>query len=53
MTKKAVWMGMFVGSTIGGFIPMLWHASMLSMSGIVMSTVGGIAGVWAVYRLGR
>ena len=53
MSKKAVWFGMFVGSTIGGFVPMLWHASMFSVSAVLMSTVGGVVGIWAVYRLGR
>ena len=53
MSKKAIWFGMFVGSTIGGSVPMLWHASMFSLSAILLSTVGGIAGIWAVHRLGR
>jgi len=53
MSKKTVWFGMMAGSTIGGLIPMLWHAGMLSMSGILLSTVGGIAGIWVAYRMGR
>jgi hypothetical protein len=53
MSKKAIWFGMFVGSTIGGSVPMLWHAGMFSFSAIILSTVGGIAGIWATYRLGR
>jgi hypothetical protein len=51
--KKSIWIGMFVGSSIGGFLPMLWHAGMLSMWGIVMSTIGGIAGIWIAYRIDR
>ncbi len=53
MSKKSVWLGMFIGSTIGGFVPMLWHASLFSISAILMSTLGGVAGIWAAYRLGR
>lgn len=53
MSKKAIWLGMFIGSSIGGFVPMLWHASLFSISAIFFSTVGGIAGIWAAYRLGR
>ena len=53
MSKKSVYFGMFVGSTIGGLVPGLWHAGLFSMSGIVMSTLGGIAGIWAAYRIGR
>ena len=51
MSKKAVWFGMVVGSTIGGFVPALWHAGMFSVSSVVLSTVGGIAGIWVAYRL--
>ena len=53
MNKKPIWLGMMVGSSIGGFIPMLWHAGMMSLWGIVMSTVGGIIGIWAGWRFGR
>ena len=53
VSKKSAWIGMFVGSSIGGFVPMLWHAGMLSLWGIVMSTVGGVAGIWIAYRIGR
>jgi hypothetical protein len=53
MSKKAIYFGMMIGSTIGGFVPALWHASLFSMSSIVLSTVGGIAGIWVAYRLSR
>jgi hypothetical protein len=32
MSRKAIWMGVIVGSTIGGCVPSLWHASVLSVS---------------------
>jgi len=51
--KKAIWFGMFVGSTVGGCVPMLWHASMFSLSGIILSTLGGVAGIWTVLHLSR
>lgn len=53
MSRKAIWFGMVVGSTLGGFVPRLWHAGMFSLSGILWSTVGGLAGIWAAYRLTR
>ena len=53
MDKKAIWFGITVGSTLGGFVPMLWHAGMFSMWAILTSTVGGLAGIWAVYKLSR
>lgn len=53
MSKKAIWLGMFVGSTIGGFVPMLWRAGLFSVSSVLFSAVGGIAGIWAAYKLTR
>jgi hypothetical protein len=53
VNKKLVWFGMFVGSTIGSFVPMLWHASVFSISAIALSTVGAGVGIWAAYRFGR
>jgi hypothetical protein len=51
--KKLIWIGAFVGSTIGGFVPSLWHASMFSMWGLVLSTVGGVAGILAGWKIAR
>jgi uncharacterized membrane protein YeaQ/YmgE (transglycosylase-associated protein family) len=53
MTKKFIWGGFFVGSTIGGFLPPLWGGDMLSVSGFVLSIVVGIVGMWAGYRLAQ
>jgi hypothetical protein len=49
-TKSIIWIGMFVGGTIGGFIPMLWGNSGLSISGIFFNAVGAIAGIYIAYR---
>jgi hypothetical protein len=53
MTKKFIWIGMFVGSTIGNMVPMLWGGDLMSLSGIFFSLVGGIVGIWVGYRWGR
>jgi len=53
MTKKFVWIGFFVGSTIGNMLPLLWGGDAISISGFVSSIVGGIAGIWMGYRLGQ
>ena len=36
-----------VGSTLGGFVPDLWGGSAFSVSGVMFSLLGGIAGIWA------
>ncbi len=49
--KQLIWLGLFVGSTIGGLIPELWGAGMLSFSSILLSAVGGIAGIYGGLKL--
>ncbi len=53
MDTKLIWLGMFIGSTIGGFVPMLWGAGAFSISSILLTAVGGILGIWLGYRLGH
>ena len=48
--KQWVWLGLFVGSTVGGLVPMIWGESAFSVSGFVGNLVGGIVGVWAGYE---
>lgn len=51
MDKKLIWFGLFIGSTIGSFVPALWGAGALSFSGIIFSAIGGIAGIWLGFKL--
>lgn len=44
---------MVVGSTAGGFLPLLWGGGLVSFSGLLGSGIGGIAGIWAGYKLGN
>ncbi len=44
--RSRIWLGILVGSTIGGFVPELWGAGMLSYSSIALSTVGAFVGLW-------
>jgi len=52
-TKTYIWIGVIIGSTIGGAIPLLWGGDMFSFSSIILSTTGGLAGIYAGYRLGN
>lgn len=53
MDTKLVWIGMFVGSTLGSLVPMLWGSGVLSISSILLSAVGGFLGIWLGYRIGK
>ncbi|MGH7175022.1 MAG: hypothetical protein ACREGR_01530 [Minisyncoccia bacterium] len=48
-TKSAVWIGLFIGSTVGGFAPALWGGGAFAY--ILWSTLGAVAGIWAGYKL--
>jgi len=51
MRKGPTYIGGFVGSFGGSFIPSAWGAGQLSASSIVMFVIGGIAGISLAYRL--
>ncbi len=51
--KTLIWIGIFVGSGIGSYIPALWgNSAFFSFSSIIFSTIGGLAGVYVGYKLG-
>lgn len=50
-SKPLIWIGLFIGSTIGGLIPPLWGASMFSFSSIIFTAIGGIVGIWVGLKL--
>jgi uncharacterized membrane protein YeaQ/YmgE (transglycosylase-associated protein family) len=45
-----IWLGVLIGSTIGGFIPDLWGAGMFSYSSVLLSGIGAFAGLWLATR---
>jgi hypothetical protein len=44
---------MVVGSAIGGYIPLLWGGSLFSFTSIILTAVGGIAGIYAGFKVGN
>ena len=48
-----IWMGAFLGSLVGSFIPMLWGAGELSVSSLLFGSLGAVAGVYAGFKLSR
>jgi hypothetical protein len=51
--KKLVWIGLFIGSTIGGFVPSLWDSGMFSMAGVLGSAIGGLLGIYLGFKIGE
>ena len=52
MSKTVVWFGLFVGSSLGGYLPSAFGADMFSPWALLGSVVGGIAGIFAGIKLG-
>ena len=38
-------------STVGGFVPALWGADLLSFSAILFSGIGALVGLFVAYKL--
>ncbi len=53
MHKFLIGIGMFFGSTIGSYIPLLWGASAFSVSSILFGVIGGIAGIFAGFYISK
>jgi len=49
--KKFVWVGLFMGTTVGGLIPVLWGASPFSWSATILSGLGGVVGLWLGFKI--
>lgn len=53
MQKFFIMLGMIVGSTIGGYAPMLFGAGIFSVTSIITSAVGGLLGIYIGFKLGE
>jgi len=52
-TKSFVYLGLFMGSVIGGYIPSLFgDTSLLSYSAFWGSTIGAFVGIFVGYKIG-
>jgi hypothetical protein len=50
--KQLIWIGVFIGSTLGGLVPGLWGEGMFSLSSVIASTIGGLLGIYVAFKLG-
>lgn len=49
--KTLIWVGMIVGSLIGGYVPILFGASWLSFAAILGNGIGALLGIYVGYQL--
>lgn len=50
--KSFTMLGMVIGSSIGGYVPVMMGVSIFSAWSIVGSVIGGIIGVYVGYKFG-
>lgn len=50
-SKVLVYLGMIIGSTVGGYIATLFGADLISYVSVLFSGIGAILGVWIGYKL--
>lgn len=48
--RSLYFLGAAIGGTIGGFIPALWGGSLFGGWAILLSTIGGLLGIYGAYR---
>ncbi|MBP5993441.1 MAG: hypothetical protein KA731_00875 [Candidatus Moranbacteria bacterium] len=53
MAKKLILIFLFVGSTLGGYLPILWGESAFSFASILCSGIGGFTGIYCGYMLSQ
>ena len=51
--KLLIWIGLFLGSTLGSYLPTLWGAEVFSFSSLFGSALGAIVGIWFGYKMGQ
>jgi hypothetical protein len=51
--KKAIWWGMTVGGTIGGYLPSLWGDNSFSFLALILGALGSMAGIYLAYKMTR
>jgi hypothetical protein len=50
-SRALIWVAILISSTIGGAIPELWGAEMLSFTSLLLSGIGGLVGLWIVFKM--
>jgi len=50
MSKALLYGSVLIFSTIGSYIPVLWHAGFFSLSSIIGGIIGTVFGIWAAIK---
>ncbi len=50
-SKSLVMLGMIVGSTIGGFVPIFFGVDIFSFWSIIGNIIGGLIGIYLAFKI--
>jgi hypothetical protein len=50
MSKAYIYLWIFIGSTVGSYLPVLFHQSFLSAASIIGGVIGSFAGIWLALK---
>jgi len=50
-SRSSIWIGILVGSTIGGLIPGLWGEDVFSYWSVLLSGAGAFVGLWIGFKI--
>ena len=53
MERKLLWLFLFIGSTLGSLVPLLWGESAFSLSSVILTGVGGLLGIWLGFKMSQ
>ncbi|MEO8581733.1 MAG: hypothetical protein ABI425_04130 [Patescibacteria group bacterium] len=48
--KTIILIAVFVSSTVGGYLPVLWGGSLFSFSSVFLSAIGGVVALYFSYK---
>lgn len=51
--KVFIYIFVFIGGALGGYIPTLWGSNAFGLASIIGSVIGGFLGIWVGYKLSR
>jgi hypothetical protein len=49
-SRPRIWLGIILGSTIGGLVPGLWGGGLFSYASVLLSGAGALAGLWIAFK---
>jgi hypothetical protein len=51
--RSSIWLGILIGSTVGGMIPSLWGDGVISYASVLLSGAGAFVGLWVGAKFSR